>query len=301
MKPGPADPWQSSCSPTGRPCEGTWPLLYLQTSHMRNVVLAIAFVVSVGFGARVEGAVCDLTVAGSTCSSFGGVIYTNVLPTGTVYIDPFLQLKTSMGGTSEKGYNTSGDTDTSKSGQQFQSGYNQTGTSRSLSTSELTTTTVGGTSYYEFWLNSDEPGGDPKLSLDQLQIFFSPTNTNPTSYDSVTRTLGGLTSVYDLDSGGNNTSNLNYSPQPGRTGTMIAYVPTSLFTQPGYIYLYSQFGTGGYLAGGGMEEWWIRTSDTSKTAVTNVPNPEPGTLVLVGSALALGVRRLRKKRISATA
>jgi hypothetical protein len=262
---------------------------------MRNVLpLASLFFVALTLGAPVEAAVCDLTVAGSTCSPINGAIYTNVLPTGTFYIDPFLGIKTSGSSTTEQGYNTGGDTNGRQGGQQFQ--YDQTGTSRSISTSELTTTTIGSSSYYGFLLNIDEPGSDPMLTLDQLQIFFSASNVAPTVYDPLTRTLGGLTSVYDLDNGGGSSINLNYSLQSGRTGTMIAYVPTSLFTTPGYIYLYSQFGASGSGAGGGMEEWWIRTSDTSKTAITRVPNPEPATLVLVGSALAIGVRGLRRKK-----
>jgi hypothetical protein len=258
---------------------------------MRNVLVTTVFVLA-AFASSVRSAhagVCDLTVGGSTCDSFGA-IYTNVLPTGTYYIDPFLQLKSNG---SEQGYNTSGDTST-KPGTQYQ--FNQTGTTRALSTSELTATTIGSTSYYAFILNIDEPGSDPKLTLDQLQIFLSPSNTL-TNYEVATRSLDGLTAIYDLDSGGtNNWVNLNYSLQSGRTGTMIVYVPTSLFTQPGYIYLYSQFGATGFTAGGSLEEWWIRTNGTSGTAITAIPNPEPGTLVMVGSVLAFGVRRLRKRR-----
>jgi len=260
---------------------------------MRNVIVAaaIALVATLVHVAPAQAGVCDLTVAGSTCGSFGA-IYTNVLPTGTFYIDPFLQIKNTG---SEQGYNTGGDTNASKGGTQYQ--FNQTGSTRALNTSELTATSINGTSYYEFMLNIDEPGSDPKLTLDQLQIFLAPTATL-TSYNTSTRTLGGLTAVYDLDSGGNNSIDLTYSLQSGRTGTMIMYVPTSLFTQPGYIYLYSQFGSTGFTAGAGLEEWWIRTSDTSDTAIANIPNPEPGTLLLVGSALAVGVRRLRKRQAS---
>jgi hypothetical protein len=260
---------------------------------MRNVFVAATFALagSLLLAAPSHAAVCDLTSAGSTCSSFGA-IYTNVLPTGTFYIDPFLQMKNTG---SEQGYNTNGDTNPSKGGTQYQ--FNQSGETRALSTSELTPTLVGSTNYYQFMLNIDEPGSDPKLTLDQLQIFLSPSATL-TSYDSGTRTLGGLTAIYDLDSGGDNSINLNYSLQTGRTGTMIFYVPTSLFTQPGYIYLYSQFGATGYTAGAGLEEWWIRTNNTSDTSITRVANPEPGTLVLVGSALALGVRRMRRRKLT---
>src|SRR5688572_15736311 len=73
-------------------------------------------VYSLGVGALVLLAVtsgnayagtCNLTVAGSTCTE-GGALYTNILPVGTFYVDPFLQMKTSGGSTTEQGYNTTG-------------------------------------------------------------------------------------------------------------------------------------------------------------------------------------------------
>ena len=233
---------------------------------------------------------CDLTVAGSTCSvAFGSTtaVYTNVLPTGTFYVDPFLQMKTAGGATTEQGYNTTGTL-------QFQS----QGDTGALALSTVPVVTIGGVQYREFLLAVNEPGGNPLISLDQLQIFLGSTS-NLTNYNTSTRTLSGLTAIYDLDSGGDNWIKLNYSlGATSGPGTMIAYIPNSLFTQSSstqYVYLYSQFGVQNQ-AGGGLEEWWVRTSSTSALQVTRNVTPEPGTLVLLGSALSMAGFQLRRRR-----
>jgi hypothetical protein len=254
----------------------------------QSFVTASLVLALVGLGSDVRADVCNLTTRGSTCSavSYGGAVFTNSYTSGTYYIDAFLQIKNN---TTEQGYNTGGDADTSTPRRDYQ--LNQTGTTQNLLLSEVPIVTIGGTEYREFLLRIDEPGSDPMLSLDQLQIFLSP-NANLTNYTS--GTLSGLPAIYDLDSGGDNYIKLNYSLSP--YGIAVAYIPNSLFTQSTsagtqYVYLYSQFGSHN-VSGGGMEEWWVRT-DSSGRLVQIVP--EPASLFLFGAALLVTATRLRRR------
>jgi len=250
----------------------------------KPLLIGILFVGLTGYATTASAGLCDLTANGSTCS-INTAIFTNVFPTGRIYLDSFLEIQAK---TTEQGYNTGSSTlglDTKAA--------------ESVSTSELSAVSLNGTSYYQFFLDIDEPANDPLLTLEKLQIFLSPSSTL-TGYSN--NTLAGLTSIYDLDTGGNSWINLNYSLQPGaNTGTMIAYVPTSLFATPGYVYLYSQFGSSAssnpsYVSGGGVEEWWIKTTQAnSDLSINRVANPEPGTLILLGSALSMLGIRLRKR------
>ncbi len=147
-------------------------------------VLAIAAVLLPLSVAPSSAGVCDLTTKGSTCTdvSFGGALYTNQVTsaTRTFYIDPFLQLKSTGVSPIERGYNTGGT---------YQSGLQQAGETSNLLLTDVPITTIGGVQYREFLLAINEPNGNPQLSLDQLQIFLSPTqNVTGYSYNSLTGT-----------------------------------------------------------------------------------------------------------------
>jgi hypothetical protein len=238
------------------------------TSFLRPLLTAVAVLVVCATPARAD--VCDLSAGRSTCDPpiYGGAYYSNVLPSGTYNVDPFLQVRAT--GT-ESGYNTSG-----------------------LELSKIPLVTIGSIEYREFMLSIDEPGNDPMISLDQLQIFLSSSATE-SSYNTTTRTLGTLNAIYDLDSGGDDWIKLNYqlAKQSG-PGAMIVYIPNYLFTQSGgqYVYLYSQLGSTALPSGGGMEEWWVRSTTGSKT-ITRVP--EPGLLLLFGTASLFAGRRFRRR------
>ena len=260
----------------------------------QHVLVPLLAVFLSGYASVARADVCNLTVYGSTCNavSFGGAVYTNILPVGTFYIDPFLQLKAT--GT-EQGYNTGGDY-VAGGGRDYQ--FNQTGTTTNLLLSDVPVVSINGTEYRQFLLAINEPGSDPLLSLDQLQVFLSP-SANLMNYDTGARTLSGLTAIYDLDAGGtDNRIVLNYMiPQYTGPGTAIVYIPNSLFTNGQYVYVYSQFGSQNG-AGGAAEEWWVLT-DESGTAVTRMVTPEPGTLALVGTGAALLAARRRRRRAKA--
>jgi hypothetical protein len=238
-------------------------------SFLRRLLPAAAFLGILVCSVPARADVCDLSTGKSTCNplTFGGAYYSNVLPSGTFSVDPFLQIR-ALG--TESGYNTSG-----------------------LLLSDVPVVTIGTTEYREFLLYIDEPGNDPMISLDQLQVFLSPSATTST-YNATTKTLGGLTAIYDLDSGGDDWIKLNYKlSKTSGPGAMIVYIPNYLFTQSGgqYVYLYSQLGSN-LPSGGGMEEWWVRSATGSRT-ITRVP--EPGLLLLFGTASLLAGRRFRRR------
>ena len=251
----------------------------------RSIVLFGLFLGVAGSAVTADAAVCNLTVAGSTCQPFaGGAIYSQVLPqpTGTGYVDPFLRLQNNG---NEKGYNTSADY-IAGGGMDFQTGYDQKDPlnyTHDLLLSEvpIVNKTVNGvtSAYREFLLDINEPSGGSQelLSLDELQIFLSPVGMlgvqGQSEYDPTGNggkgTLDGLNAIYDLDTGGNNYILLNYALGSGSgSGDMVVYIPNSLFTQPGnpqYVYLYSQFGlttyspcNNGCKSGDGFEEWWVQ-------------------------------------------
>jgi PEP-CTERM motif len=235
--------------------------------------------------------VCDLTTNGASC---GPALFTNFAifgevspqPTGTGYIDPFLRLQARN---QEQGYTTSA--------RPFQQDQKKPGIfAHDLRSSTVPLKTINGVQYREFFLDINETKNHQLLSFDELRIYLSATGERD-SYDATTKTLDSLTSIYDLDAGGDNWIKLNYSLNHGSgSGDMVAYIPNSLFTGAStqYVYLFSRFGDhAGYEAeaDAGFEEWWIGPA-TPQRDVAAIP--EPATLLLLGSGLTLALRRRRK-------
>src|SRR5688572_16683841 len=117
---------------------------------MRKLLAVGTLLGSFGFAQETSAGPCSVTVAGSTCSvAFGttSAVYTNVLPTGTFYVDPFLQMKNTGGSTTEQGYNTTGT---------FQ--LQTQGDTGALTLGAVPIVTIGGVQYREFLLAVNEPG-----------------------------------------------------------------------------------------------------------------------------------------------
>ena len=285
---------------------------------MRKTITLLALAVTLGYAPIAQADVCDLTSAGSTCGPVTyGAIYTNAdpQPTGTGYIDPFLRLQ---GNSTEEGYNVSADWKPATNAQDFQFDQKNPsfdndpdyagpfkGYTRDLALSEVPIVTIDGVAYREFWLdinepNSMHPAGDPAqyLSLDQLQIFLSPTAglgvQGVSDYNTSTRQLNGLAAIYDLDSGGNNWIKMNYDLGNGSgSGDMVVYIPNSLFVGGSFVYLYSQFGSN-FSSADGFEEWWVDKSKLD-TSTSGSGAPEPSLLLLFGAGLVMAARRLRTR------
>jgi hypothetical protein len=255
---------------------------------------------------RASAAECDLYAAASTCL-FNGGLYNVVAPhpTGTGVVQSFLRVQ--QKGT-EQGFNTDarpmtcdGVTCDDKTDPNF---------TRNLLTSDVPVVTINGHTYRQFFLDINEPASQGNtqnyLTLDQVEVYVSNNASLTTHSSSSGGSLTGATKVYDMDSGNtDNFVNLDYVLVGGGSGTgdMVLYVPDDgLFNGNQYVYLFSQFGcttcSGGnggnawtkYQSQAGFEEWWVKGSVNTQTTV-----PEPGTLMLFGTAIAAAYARRRKK------
>jgi hypothetical protein len=261
---------------------------------MRTLILCSVTGLLVLFtSATASAGVCDLTTEGSSC---GPSLMTNQAifgqvdpqPTGTGVVDPFLRLQANG---HEEGYNTSASP--------FQATYDQKAGiwTHDILLGDVPVVNVNGVDYREFWLdiNENNSASGHLLSLDQLRIYLSPTG-NLNNYNASNKKLNGLNAIYDLDSGQDNWIKLDYSLNHGSgSGDMVAYIPDVLFTGPDsqYLYLFSRFGdqiAANADSDAGFEEWWVKIGDSNE--VTEVP--EPATLLLFGTGLALAARKRRK-------
>ena len=157
----------------------------------------------------------------------------------------------------------------------------------------------GGFFAFRLDINQSSTGGNPYLSLDELQIWQSATShngsfTEPSNPDGFA--LTGGTKVFDLDTDpvhGDSVVLLNSSLNSGSgsgvtdgQGDLVVLVPVSDFNPAngGFIYLFSAFGYDGsaWQGNGGFEEWAARTQTftpapdwvVSKTVGTvTYPNP----------------------------
>src|SRR5687767_8777597 len=141
-------------------------------------------------------ATLDVTFVGATATA-NGALFQQSAPVGDDQFETFLRLRDNTGA-SEEGYNTDA--------RPFQ--FDQQGdltVTHSLQLSEIPTVTVEGTVYREFLLHIAE-GRNPRISLEQLRFFVGETG-DLTGYNRQARTLSGLTAVWDLDAGTNNSVN----------------------------------------------------------------------------------------------
>lgn len=209
----------------------------------------------------------NLTSPGAS-GTINGALFVQISPqsTGTGVINPFVRLQNNG---IESGYNT--DFRPPEFNEKTDANF-----TRSLLLDTVPIVNVDGTNYRQFLLDiNEQPAGDGRfLSLDALQIHLG-------AAGDLTGYPGGLgTLIYDLDAGGDNWINLDYSLNHGSgSGDMFAYIPSVLFTGSNqYVYLYSQFGRN-FAAGAGFEEWSVLDSIGGVATV-----PEPSSFALMGAA-----------------
>ncbi len=208
--------------------------------------VGLGMVALLASASKAQSGSATVDLAGGDSGTVNGARFewTPEQPTGTGFIDSFVRIQNT--GT-EQGYNTSGRPFAFDEKEPLNFTHD-------VQLSQLGSgVTVGGTEYYQFLLDINEPGASKKseLSLDSLQIYTSPVGSQNTKDVS---SLGALR--YDL--GPNNWILLDASRNSGSgSGDMFAFIPKSNFAGASpndYVYLFSKFGLHAD-AQGGFEEW----------------------------------------------
>lgn len=263
---------------------------------LKIAVLVTLNLAVLSMGSIASAATIDLTTAGSSDRFSANDSFQQISPssTGTGVIDSFVRIQTNQD--IVQGYNTDARP------LQFDENNSPTFTKSLLLSEVPVVTSLAGIQYRQFMLDINQTGTDPLLSLNELQVFLgnSPTLSGATVGAGGLLSFGGNANlVYDMDSTGDNTVELNYSLNDGSgSGDMFFYVLNSLFTGTNpYVYLYSSFGIPNN-NNDGFEEWAVLSLPGTPTPFDEdpVPAPEPGSLLLLGSGLVLAARRFRQKK-----
>jgi hypothetical protein len=235
------------------------------------------------------------TSTATTTAAIGGTVQlaSTQLGTGSGVLNPFLTTQANGSSTTEQGYNTglggnSPDFDTKRSGG---------GVTKQLNFSDLGTKVINGVSYVGFYLDANQTGSAPLISLNQVQIFQSKidrmdgTATPATATTPAALGFSGsqTTEVFRL----NNSSDPNYhqivvdsSLGPGSgDGDLFFYVPASDFNVSlgNFIIFYTEFGTppGSDPTNDGFEEWGTVSGAAPLPGV-----PAPANLILAATGIA---------------
>lgn len=258
----------------------------------------LALGVATASAALPPGTQIDLLTAGNTYTDAGGAIWNQFVsqPTGTGYINPFLRVRATG---IEEGFNTD-----------FGSPFDPVGADKpplddvssiwthNLVLGDIVKHNVGGTDYYVFHLDINEPdgGGQNFLSLDELRMYTSATG----SYDTYANMVAGSALRWDMDGAltGNQTAYLDYNLASGSGQyDMELLVPASYFAGAAptdFLYLYCKFGAAGdqwaanWNSQDGFEEWSTETGTPPRA-------PEPSTMLLLGGGL-VGMLAARRRK-----
>ena len=265
----------------------------------------------------------ELDLSGSATSGFltgavgGTAIFseTSTHPAGTGVFDPFLTINSQGNSKTEQGYNTDGHTALYLNQQRPE--WNNL-----LKVSDLAKINIGGTNYYAFELDANEPSGterdhSPKvlLSVDNIRIYTSSTDNTGAVQSDVSKLespspLGTLRfALNDPLKNGSNFNITNWVKMAANTdgiadaqghnggsgfSDLIVYIPASDFPNlDDYLFFYNlngahfQADVGGDAAEAGFEEW--------RAVVGKNPVPDGGaTACLLGLGLA-GVAGIRAR------
>lgn len=278
-----------------------------------KAALAVALLFASG---AASAALCTLAVKDSTCTfttdtSGGAALFTN--PTqlsniGSGVIAPFL-------GSQAIGTEFGVNTDQTKTNllPLDDKRDNANTFTRTLQLDQLGTVTVGGTDYYEFFLDINEPNNDPDrfLSIDSLAI-FGQTGATPSADIDINK--NNVTSLADVDVfpnldvvyrlGVTNTLILDYSlfAGSGLGYDLALLIPVTEFvnlaTDSRLVFAVGYGGAGGTVAGSGaadgFEEWSAFINPNNPPPPPPPPVPEPATLALLAIGfLALAARARR--------
>jgi len=285
---------------------------------MSNRVLAItAFVLALANSVAsakvildVSSKTIDQTINSTDVLGNGFIVQnTQIQPTGSGVIDPFLGIKQNG---QERGYNTN----VPSAQQPLDDHRTPSNFVRAVQVSNLATVTSGGVDYVQFLLDVNQVANG-NLSLNQIQIFLSSAdpfdNYSLQEADSTHDAVISFPSVsanpiFQLNNRQNNGTDLTTnkeiwinSDRGSGSGDMFLYVQRSLFGTDGskYVTLFSQFGnpSGTYESNDGFEEWAVRTG-TSLPPQPPPETPEPSTLAsaMLGLLVAGIMARRRSRR-----
>ena len=255
-----------------------------------------------------------------------GATYTQMpdQPTGTGFIDSFVRVQTNQ--PTVKGYNTTVD---GVFDNKSEDNYNH-----QITVGQVGVVTVGGANVMRFLLDINQTGANPRLNLDDVQIFISKTpNQAVTTFTGGEANIGTTNGVlaladsrlvYRMDTTANNTIGLDFSLNSGSgSGDMYLDVPLAMFTaafdkapigdynttaerNAAYIYLYSKFGSPLYTNNDGFEEWAYAPGKAIGDPCIAANNcggggggtgvPEPASLALVALGM-LGIARARRRKV----
>jgi len=264
-----------------------WPVLLLIGGGVVAAGLFAAAVLAVV--PVVDTKDCEIEVANKnsaieTCTTNAGAIVSYIpdsgsgASSGTGVFVPFARVQ---GSPTEDGYNTDGNV-------QFET---KTGTwTHSILVSDIPVRNIGGTDYWEIFVDINDSNGDPLISLNEVEVWFTD-NANLVGYVVPTGFPSGAVKQYDF-SGNITIKDVNQGS--GRadliymiplTGIDVGDCNYGSSTCSTYFVLYSEWGTtSGYPSDGGFEEWKTKQYPTIELKKVWV-GPGSSTLLRIGTTV----------------
>jgi hypothetical protein len=247
-----------------------------------------------------SGSYIDLTIDNAQVTHNSAIFTQGGVGAGTGNFDPYLTLAPGGNVDTESGYNICDEAGCPDPQFDEQTGGDRT---HELLASAIPVTQVGSTLYRQFFLDSNDAGSDPYMSIEVIKLFLD-NQKNLTDYDPLAETFGndaGTTAakVWDLDGAGDQTILMNTQGLESGSGVsdMSVLVPNSLFpascaygslTCTTYVIFYTEAGGGGiigdrdYNTTAGFEEWKIENRpvvNVTKTANVSLTRSYPWSLL----------------------